>query len=204
MSWHLIHEWHMRSWAWFVEHTHKPHALAWLGGLAFADALFFPLAPEIYLVAFALAQPARWRQYLPVAIVFSVLGAAVGYYVGGFLFQQFGEPLLALYGLQDAFARAQVFIQNGAFVGMAIASFTPIPDKVFIYAGGFLGAPFVPFIAGYTLGRALRMGLVVYLSIRYGRHALDIIKQYLAWFGVALVILGIIYAMVHWHLLPWF
>jgi membrane protein YqaA with SNARE-associated domain len=201
MSWHVLKEWHARSWAWFVGHTERPHALWWLGLLAFSDALFFPLAPEIYLVAFTLAQPTRWTRYLPVAILSSVLGASVGYIVGAFLFHQFGLPLLQFYHLEPAFMTAQHLIRGHVFATMLLASFTPIPDKVFIYAGGVLGVHFVPFITGYFVGRGIRMALVVYLSARFGQQALGIIKRYLLIFSAVLVALATIYAMVHWHLL---
>jgi membrane protein YqaA with SNARE-associated domain len=201
MSWHLFEEWRARSWAWFIAHTDRPGALGWLALLSFSDALFFPLAPEIYLVAFTLAQPKKWKEYLPVAIVSSIAGATAGYFVGAFLFHQFGLPLLQFYNLEGAFMTAQRLIHGHVFATMLLASFTPIPDKVFIYAGGVLGVHFIPFITGYSVGRGIRMALVVYLTSRFGQQALDIIKRYLLLFGAVLVALGTIYAMVHWHLL---
>jgi len=187
-------------WAWFVDHARKPHALWWLGLIAFADAIFFPIAPELFLVALTLAHPERSRTYLATAAVCSALGAATGYFVAVFLFHQFGEPILAFYGLQAAFATAKQLIGAHVFWAMALASFTPIPDKVFIYAAGFLGANFVPLIVGYVLGRTLRMYLTVLLTERYGFRAIELIKRYLIVFTVLLVALGTIYAMVHWHL----
>jgi membrane protein YqaA with SNARE-associated domain len=189
-----------RMWNWFERHAKRPHALGWLAFVAFTDAVVSPLVPEVFLAALMLAHPNRWKQYLSVAILSTTLGAAVGYFIAGFLFIQFGEPILAFYGLNSAFETARHLIMGHVFITMAVASFTPIPDKVFIYAGGFLGVHFVPFIAGYTLGRGVRMALVTYLAGHFGKHALDLINRYLLWAGAALVILATIYAMVHWHL----
>ena len=84
---------------------------------------------------------------------------------------------------------------------MNFGHFSPIPDKVLIYAGGFLGVHFWPFITGYFVGRGVRMSVAVYLAGRYGAHALDIIREYFMYLAIALVVLGTIYVMVHGHLL---
>jgi membrane protein YqaA with SNARE-associated domain len=192
--------WHERVWDWFIIHAQRPHALYWLALVAFTDALFFPVAPELFLVALVLAHKERARVYLAVAATCSAIGAATGYFVAAFLFHQFGEPILAFYHLEAAFDTARHFIAGHVFWTMAVASFTPIPDKVFIYAGGFLGVHFVPFFTGYVLGRTARMALFVYLTERYGTRVLDLFKRYTLWFSIILVALGTIYAMVHWHL----
>jgi len=189
-----------KSWEWFVEHAHRPHALFWLGLVSFTDAIISPLAPEVFLVALMLAHPNRWKQYLTTAIITTIAGAAVGYYIATFLFLQFGEPLLAFYHLDHAFATARHLMVGHVFVTMAVASFTPIPDKVFIYAGGFLGVHFFPYITGYFLGRSIRMAIVVYLTGRYGKQALDLFVRYILWFSALIFILLAGYAIVHLHL----
>lgn len=193
----ILSNFHARSWAWFQKHAESPHALFWLGLVSFADAIFFPIAPEIFLVALMLAHPARWKQYLPVAILSSAAGASVGYLIARVLFHQFGEPILQFYHLESAFLYARHLIMGHVFWAMAVASFTPIPDKVFIYAGGFLGVHFLPFMSGYFLGRGVRMALVTYLTGRFGKHILDLINRYLLIVGVALLALGIIYIVLH-------
>ena len=195
-----IHTAREKSWQWFVDHAHRPHALGWLALVSFSDAIISPLAPEVFLVALMLARPNRWRQYLATAVASTIAGAAVGYYVAVFLFHQFGAPLLAFYHLESAFAMARHLMVGHVFVTMALASFTPIPDKVFIYAGGFLGVHFVPYIAGYFLGRSIRMALIVYLTGRYGKHVLDLFTRYIIWFASLVFALLLGYAIVHLHL----
>ncbi|MEK7108982.1 MAG: hypothetical protein AAB919_00925, partial [Patescibacteria group bacterium] len=185
-----VTQWHERTWAWFTRHAERPHALLWLGLVAFADAIFFPIAPEVFLVALTLAHKERARAYLAVAAGFSALGAVAGYFVAAFLFHQFGEPILAFYHLESAFNTARYFITGHVFLAMALASFTPIPDKVFIYAGGFLGVSFIPFILGYVLGRTIRMAIFVYLTERFGMDALTIVRRYFTYFAVLLVMLA--------------
>jgi membrane protein YqaA with SNARE-associated domain len=196
-----LKRWQENVWAWFCAHARSRHALAWLALVAFADAIFFPIAPEVFLVALVLAHKERARQYLGVAAVSSALGAIAGYFIAAFIFREFGEPILQFYHLEGAFHMARHVIGNHVFWAMAAASFTPVPDKVFIYAGGFLGAPFLPFIAGYALGRTARMALFVYLTEAYGRHVLDIMARYFKWVGAILVTVLAVYGIVRWHLL---
>ncbi len=192
--------WHERIWEWFGTHARSRYALAWLALVSFADAIFFPVAPEVFLVVLMLAHPSRWRQYLAVALPASVVGATVGYLIAHFLFNQFGQPILAFYGQEQTFVIVQNLIRGHVFWTMAVGNFMPIPDKVLIYAGGFLGAPFVPFISGYFVGRGIRMSVAVYLAGRYGEQALNIIKRYALYVAAVAVVLGTIYGMVHWHL----
>src|SRR5581483_8571456 len=159
--------WRQRTWAWFQHHAQGTYALVWLALVSFADAVFFPVAPEVFLVALMLAHPSRWRQYLLTALPASTLGAATGYAIAHFLFHQFGEPILNFYGATGAFAQVQHLVRGHVFWTMAVGNFSPIPDKVLIYAGGFLGVHFLPFIACSFLGRGARMSVAVYLTERY-------------------------------------
>jgi membrane protein YqaA with SNARE-associated domain len=99
-----FHAWKDRLWERFTILAQGPHALFWLGVCAITDPIFFPIAPEIYLVALILAHRARLRTYLAISIICSVIGAGIGYFVGAFLFQQFGMPLIHFYHLEASFS----------------------------------------------------------------------------------------------------
>jgi len=189
-----------KMWQLFETYAKRPHALMLLAIVAFTDAVISPLVPEVFIAVLVAAHPSRWKEYLSVSIVATTLGATVGYFIAGFLFKEFGQPILAFYHLEPAFNTAQHFIRGHVFVAMAVVSFTPIPDKVFIYAGGFLGVHFLPFISGYMLGRGTRMALVAFLSERYGKTALDLLSKYLLYVGLIILLLVVYYGIVHFHL----
>ena len=191
-----------KSWAWFESHAHSKHALFWLAVVAYTDAVASPLVPEAFIAVLMLARPDKWKQYLATSIVFTTLGATTGYFIGLFLFHTFGLPLLAFYHLLPAFEAAQHLIRGHVFIALALASFTPIPDKVFIYSSGFLGVHFLPFIAGYMLGRGARMTIVAYVVGTYGKGVIEVINRYFLYVALAVVLLFGYYAVVHWHVLP--
>jgi membrane protein YqaA with SNARE-associated domain len=202
----MLERFHMlkdRLWQRFVVLARGPHALFWLGVCAITDPIFFPIAPEIYLAALMIAHPTRWKFYLVVATVCSFIGAGIGYFVGAFLFHQFGMPLLHFYHLDGAFREAQHILGQHVFIGMILVAFQLIPEKVFVLAGGFLGAPFLPFMAGFFIGRVIRLSVTVYLTHRFGAQILTIIQKYFLFFTVLLLAILAYYGIVHWHLLPW-
>ena len=74
-----------------------PRAEPLLAILSFVEAIIFPVMPEVMLGPMVLAQPRRWGRFASVSLVFSVLGAIVGYALGHYAFE-WVRPLLASLG----------------------------------------------------------------------------------------------------------
>ncbi len=198
---HPVEAWHEKLWQRFVALAQGPHALVWLALFALFDPIFFPIPPEVYLAALMLAHPKRWKEYLVICISFSALGAAIGYFVGAFLFHQFGLPLLHFYHLEAAFRDGRHMLMGHVLIGMVLVAFSLIPEKVVVLAAGFLGAFFPAFIIGFFIGRALRLALIAYLMHRFGTKMLDVVKKYFFWFTVLLLLILAYYGIVHFHLM---
>ncbi len=169
-----------RSWRWFSERAHGKHALFWLALLSFVEPIVSPIVPETLMVAMLLAGSSRWRFYAAVTSFFSIAGGVVGYLTGFFLFKAIGQSLIAFYGFEATFLEAEQLMSQHAFSSMFWVTFTPIPDKVFVLAAGFLGVSFLPYLLGYIGGRTLRFFLVAYLVHRYGERVLALINRYFA------------------------
>lgn len=191
-----------KSWAWFAARAHSRHAVAWVGFLAFAESVFSPIVPEALIAALVLARPDQWRRYAIVGSVWAVIGAAVGYGVAAFFFHTLGEPLIRLYHLEKPFLLVQETLRDGVFWTMLTVAFAPIPDKVFIYASGFMGASFLPYLVGFSVGRIARFVLVAYSTARWGARAVEVINRYLFWLGVLLLAGMVWYGIVRFNLLP--
>lgn len=183
-----------RSWGWFKERAHGKHATFWLCVLAFLEPFVSPIVPETLLVAMLIAGSARWRYFAAITSLASIAGGATGYIIGFYLFHTVGQGLLSLYGLEGAFAEAARVMSIHAFSSMFWVSFTPIPDKVFVLAAGFLAIPFLPYILGYICGRTLRFFVVAYLVQRYGERVLALLNRY--FFLLALVAAVLIAAVI--------
>lgn len=185
-----------RGWGWFQQHARSRFALLWLALLGFADTVFFPISVEAFLAALVLAHRDRWKAYLAVSWISSMLGAAVGYAIFFYAFRAFGEPFLQSWGLQEVYEIAQSLLGAQIFFTMLLATFTPLPDKLFIYAAGILGAPFVPYILGFMIGRGARMAVVTWVVHRFGAPVLELVNKYSTLAAIIAVILMVGYVMV--------
>ncbi len=181
-------------------------APALLTGLSFAEAVVFPVPPEVMLAPMSLSQPDRAFWFATLSLLGSLAGAMLGYALGHFAYELI-KPLFAALGwieridAQVAYLR-EVAAQSPwkAFWILVIAGFTPIPLKVFTWAAGIVGVPFLPFMASMAVGRGKRVYLVA-LAIRLGgvraEAALRRFIEPIGWMAMAL--LGAAVAWLVWR-----
>jgi membrane protein YqaA with SNARE-associated domain len=181
-----------RFWRWFEERSHSPYAAWWLGALAFAESSFFPIPPDILLVAMLSGKATRWVRLALITTAGSLLGALVGYGIGLLFFDTLGAPLVSFYGLTEQFARVGALYGTSTFWVVFSAAFTPIPFKVFVLAGGFFAVPFAPFMFAAALGRSMRFFLVAWLARRFGPRGAELFLAYFDRVTLVLVLVLII------------
>jgi membrane protein YqaA with SNARE-associated domain len=157
-----------------------PRAPFWLAGVAFAEASFFPIPPDVLLIPMILARPrAAWRLAL-IATVASVVGGAFGYLIGYALFDQLAAPLLAAYGYQAAFARFQATYAEWGLWVILVKGLTPIPYKIVTIASGAAHFDFAVFMAASAVTRGARFFLLAALLRAFGPAVRDFIERRLA------------------------
>src|SRR4030066_2277783 len=71
-----------RLYNWVIHWSATPHAVGALFLIAFAESSFFPIPPDVLLIAMVIAVPARAMLYAFVCSVGSVLGGMAGYAIG--------------------------------------------------------------------------------------------------------------------------
>lgn len=164
---------------------------------AFVESIFWPIPVDIMLAPMALAKRHLAWRFAFGATVFSVLGGALGYYLGSALYDPVVLPFIETMGYQDKMATAQSwFIEWGVMV-IFIASFTPIPFKVFTITAGVMGMVFWPFILTAFIGRGLRFFLVAGLMVLGGEKMEAKLSKYIDVLGwVAIIAAAILYFML--------
>ncbi|MBI4117960.1 MAG: DedA family protein [Parcubacteria group bacterium] len=178
--------------AWLVRHAQGKHAHAWLGFFSFIESIFFPVPIAFFLIAVLMADVSRWVYLSLLTTVTSVLGGLGGYAVGFFLFDLIGAPLIAFYGLEDAFAQAGKLFADNAFLALFTAAFTPIPFKVFTIAGGFFKINLLTFVVASFVGRGLQFFAIGLFMRLWGKKATDLAYRYFNIGTIALVLLLIV------------
>src|SRR5215216_6542627 len=81
---------------WMMRNATGRHAWAGLAAFTFAEASVFPIPTDIMLIPMALAD--RKRAWLLGAwcTLWSVLGGALGYFIGAFLYESLGAWLIQI------------------------------------------------------------------------------------------------------------
>ena len=158
---------------------------------AFVESIFWPIPVDVMLAPMALAKRHLAWRYAIGATVFSVLGGAIGYYIGLVLYEPVVLPFIAFMHYQDMMQTAQAwFLQWGVMV-IFVASFTPIPFKVFTISAGIMNMVFLPFMLTALIGRGLRFFLVAGLMVWGGEKMESKLSQYIdtvGWLTILLVI----------------
>jgi len=181
----------------WARHRHAP---ALLTGLSFAEAVVFPLPPEVMLAPMALSQPRRSFWFATLSLLGSLAGALLGYALGHFAYELV-KPLFAALGWIDKIDAQVAHLREiaarspwQAFWLLVVAGFTPIPLKIFTWAAGVVGVPLLPFMAAMAVGRGKRVYLIA-LAIRLGGvRAEAALRRYIepiGWVAMALLAVGV-------------
>ncbi|MDO6565796.1 YqaA family protein [Alteromonas sp. 1_MG-2023] len=167
------------------------HAVKYLGGLSFAESVFFPIPPDVMLAPMALSQPDKAWRFALITTLASILGGIAGYWLGYFAFDAWLSPIIESWGYTHKIETAtQWFADYGVWV-VFVAGFSPIPYKVFTTSAGFLQMAFFPFLIASAVGRGARFFLVAGL-MRWGGAPMEAkLRQYVEVLGWAVVLMAV-------------
>ena len=169
----------------------SPRAPWWLAVIAFAEASFFPIPPDVLLVPMALARPERAWRFAFICTLASVAGGALGYYIGYAVFDQLARPLIALYGYAGRFEAFQAtYAQYGLWI-ILVKGLTPIPYKIVTIASGAAHFDFAIFMAASVATRGARFFLVATLLHFFGERVRVFIERRLT-LVTSLIAVGVI------------
>ncbi len=178
-----------RAYDWVLSWAHSPYGMAALFGLAFAESSFFPIPPDVLLIALALSRPSKAFLFAAVCSAGSVLGGMLGYGIGFYFMELVGHNIIALYGLADKFEYIQELYRHYDAWAVGIAGFTPIPYKAFTITAGAFKINFLVFVGASLVSRSLRFFLVSLLIYRYGSPIKGFIDKYFNILTVAFLLL---------------
>lgn len=163
---------------WVEGYAEKPHAQWALFLIAFAESSFFPIPPDVLLIAMAVMVPKKAFRYALICSVGSVLGGIFGYYIGWAFFETIGQGIINLYGAQGHYENVKQLYSEHAFLAILSAAFTPIPYKVFTIAAGTFEVPLLTLISASVIGRSARFFLVAGLFYFFGAPIKKFIDKY--------------------------
>lgn len=179
--------------AWTLKWSHSRHMAAALFFIALIEAVFFPIPPDILMVAILMINSQRWWYYAGITTAGSVVGAACGYLVGWLFYSTAGHYIVDAYNLQEMVNLIGQKYTQHVFLTVFTAAFTPIPFKLITVTAGLFGVPFIPMIVASIIGRGMRYFMVAYIIKIFGKKINYLVFRYfniLSFLFVALLIGG--------------
>lgn len=180
-----------RLYDWVLHWAETPYGAPALFLLAFVESSFFPLPPDVLLMALCLSAPGRSLYFAGLASVGSLLGGIGGYAIG-YGFWEVISPSFYQYvpgfspqgfdRIQDLFARYDFWV-------VFTAGFTPIPYKLITIGAGVFQINFVMFLVASLLSRSLRFFLLAGLIYFFGGRMRLLIDRYFNFLTIAFMLL---------------
>jgi len=187
-----------RLYDWTLEQAEKPRAVWVLFAVAFAEASFFPLPPDLLLLPMVYAQRQKAYLFAGLSTLGSVLGGLVGYGIGALAMATLGEWIVATYHLDNAFQYFHdQFNRWGVWV-ILIKGLTPIPFKLVTIASGVAGLNIGMFLGASIITRGFRFFMIAFLVRRFGEPIRGFIERYLSWVALGflvLIVLGFLFVL---------
>ncbi|MBR2331663.1 MAG: DedA family protein [Alistipes sp.] len=153
--------------------------------LAFAESSFFPIPPDVLLIALCLGAVKRSFRFALICLVGSIIGAAGGYAIGYYLWQNTAGEYTALANwffahvfTEESFLQVKGLYDEYDFWIVFTAGFTPLPYKLFTISGGLFKIDLVMFFVASIISRGLRFFLIAGLIWKFGAPIKTFIDKY--------------------------
>jgi len=183
--------WVRRMYDWTLGLSDRAYAGWALFFLAFIESSFFPVPPDVLLMALSVGRPQRAFWFASLCSLGSVLGAVFGYILGQYFFELVGQPIVNMYAAIEQYETVQGLFQDWDAMAIAVAGFTPIPFKIFTIAAGAFKVDFTTFLVAALFSRSARFFLLSFLIFRFGPAIKPKIDKYFNELTILCVILVI-------------
>jgi len=165
--------------------------------LSFSEALFFPIPPDILLIALVLGSSKQAFKFAFICSISSIAGGLAGYSIGHFLWWNGTDySTVANFFFNnvpgftvDLFQKIQNQYNHYGFMIIFTAGFTPIPFKIFTISAGAFNISLHLFLIASTISRSARFFLVSFLIWKYGEKINYFIDRYFNLLSILFVII---------------
>ena len=174
---------------WVLHWAETPYGIPALFLLSFSESSFFPVPPDVLLIALAISIPKKSFKFAMICTMGSVLGGVLGYGIGLYGYEMVGKPIVDFYHGQEIMNMIKLQYEQHGFVGILIAAITPIPYKVFTIASGVFEFDFLSFLTASIIGRSTRFFVVAGLIWKFGPSIKNFIDKYFNVLCIAFMVL---------------
>lgn len=181
-----------RLYVWTMAKAAHRHAEWWLAAFAFMEASFFPVPPHPLLGLMCLAEPKKAIRFAAIATLASVAGGLLGYAIGHFAYEAFGEAMLRALGLAESFPKAACYLRDYGAEIIIVKGATPIPFKLLTITAGFIGMNLLVFVGASIVSRSISFMIVGVLFRLFGAPIRAVIDRHLGKVTAAFAVLVVV------------
>lgn len=184
---------------WTINWAKTPYATWALFFIALAESSFFPIPPDVLLIAMGIAAPKRGLFYALISTIGSVLGGIIGYLIGWQFMATLGQHIVQFYGLSEKYLQVQNLYQSYDVWATFLGGFTPLPYKLFTIAAGVFNINFAAFLITSIVARGARfflVGTVIYFSGLKIQNFIEKNLNFLTTGFAAILILGYLFLKI--------
>ncbi|MBC8410981.1 MAG: DedA family protein [Rhodobacteraceae bacterium] len=174
---------------WTIKLSATRYALWALAIVAFAESSFFPIPPDILLIPLIIAKPKNAYLIAFIAMVASVFGGGLGYYIGLKLYETVGIIIINFYHAQQLFLEFQTQFNKYGAAAVLFAGVTPFPYKIITISSGIAGMSFYKFVIFSIIARGARFFIIAILLRLYGEPIRNFIERHLNLLFIAFMVL---------------
>ena len=187
-----------RLYNWVLHWSNTKYGVPALFILSLSESSFFPIPPDVLLIALALGMQSKALYFAFVCSLASILGAIIGYTIGYFAWwNSIGEyTAIAMFFFNhipgfssELFTAIQQKFDLYNFFIVFTAGFTPIPFKIITISAGAFNINFPMFIIASTISRSARFFLVALLIKKFGKPITTFIDKYFNILSIVFTIL---------------
>jgi membrane protein YqaA with SNARE-associated domain len=167
--------------------AHK-HAERYLSVMTMFESIFFPIPPDVMLAPMVLSKREKAFRYAFITTLSSIVGGAIGYFLGMMFFEPVVVPFVETMGYQDKLESIKEMFNTYGLWVVLLAGFTPIPFKLFTVTSGMMSLAFWPFMLASAIGRGARFYLVAGILYIGGEKMEKTIRRYVDFCGWSVII----------------
>ncbi len=202
-----------RLYGWMLHWADSKYGLLALIVLSFIESSFFPIPPDVLLIALVLGATSRWYKYAFWCTLASVVGGLAGYGIGVFAWDTMGRwivenvahvTLVDVDGRLDIALPSYLISSMGTVLGgeylfqvydhwnawiVFVFGLTPLPYKLTTITAGVAHVNLPVFLMASLASRACRFFLVAWVLYKWGEPAKEFIDRYFNLLCIAFVVL---------------
>lgn len=156
------------------------------------ESIFLFIPPEVFMTPAIVADKKRAVPITLAASIGSIVGGAITYMIGLWVFDTVGMWLIENFASMEKFELTQMMFNKYGVLIIIGTAITPVPYKLLALCAGFLNYPILLFLGVSAIFRTGRFATIGFLLWRFQKQANNIVKKY-SW---QLIIGAIVFALL--------